>query len=56
MARCFSEVRHLGQFVRLSKRPQNFLVDLIADIGLSLERGHVGKYVRWCDGDGATGE
>jgi hypothetical protein len=37
------EVRHVGQVIRLPERAENLLVDLVADVGLALERDHVGK-------------
>ena len=35
------EIRHVGQFVGVSQRPEDLLVDLVADVALALERGHV---------------
>src|SRR2546422_1604787 len=37
------EVRHVGQLVRLGERLEDLFVDLVADVGLALERDHVGK-------------
>ena len=37
------EVRHVGQIVRLRERAEDLLVDLVADVGLALERDHVGE-------------
>ena len=49
------EVRHVGQLVRLRERPEDLLVDLVADVGLALERDHVGKARAFRDGDGRVG-
>ena len=49
------EVRHVGQLVRLGERPENLLVDLVADVGLALERDHVGKARAFGDADGRVG-
>ena len=49
------EVRHVGQLVRLSERPENLLVDLVADVGLALERDHVGEARALRDGDRRVG-
>ena len=35
--------RTVGQLVGLRKRPENLLVDLVADVGFALEGYHVGK-------------
>ena len=37
------EVRHVGQLVGLGQRPEDLLVDLVADVALALERDHVGE-------------
>ena len=31
------------KLVRLGERPENLLVDLVANVGLALERDHVGE-------------
>ena len=38
-----------------SERAENLLVDLVADVGLALERDHVGKARAGRDGDGRVG-
>jgi len=35
------EVRHVGQFVSVGERGDDLLIDLVADVGLSLEDDHV---------------
>ena len=35
------EVRHVGQLVGIGQRGDDLLVDLVADVGLALERDHV---------------
>jgi len=37
------EVRHVGQLVGIGQRPEDLLVDLVADVALALECDHVGK-------------
>ena len=34
-------VRHVGELVGVGQRPENFLVDLITDVTLALERDHI---------------
>ena len=45
----------IGQLVGLEQRSENLLVDLVADVGLALERDHVGKARARRDGDGRVG-
>jgi len=35
------EIRHVGQLVRAGERSDDFLVDLVTDVGLALEGDHV---------------
>ena len=35
------EVRHIGQLVGIGQRPDDLLVDLVADVALALKRDHV---------------
>ena len=49
------EVRHVGQLVGPRQRPEDVLVDLVADVGLALEGHHVGKARALRDGDRGVG-
>ena len=49
------EVRHVGQLVGLGQRAEDLLVDLVADVGLALERHHVGEAGAGRDGDRRVG-
>ena len=45
------EVRHVGQLVGVGQRRDDLLVDLVADVGLALERDHVLEAGALRDGD-----
>jgi hypothetical protein len=45
------EVRHVGQFVCIGQRADNFLVDPVADVRLALEGDHVFEASAGRDGD-----
>jgi hypothetical protein len=49
------EVRHIGEFVLLGKRGDDFLVNLVADVALTLERNHVFETGTPWDSDGRVG-
>ena len=49
------EVGHVRQLVGGGERPEDLLVDLIADVGLALERHHVLEAGAGRDGDGRVG-
>jgi hypothetical protein len=46
------EVRHIGQLIRMLERPENLFIDLVADVGLALERDHVGKACAFGEANG----
>ena len=49
------EVRHVGEFVGVLEGGDDFLVDLVADVGLAFEGDHVFERGAGRDGDGGAG-
>ena len=49
------EVRHVGQLVGVGQRRDDLLVDLVADVGLALERDHVLEARAFGNGDRCVG-